>query len=351
LAQIDIDAILLDMSMLINENSYLELLDEIKGRITVAQRNAVLSVNSELITLYWNIGKIINEKSVWGNKFVENLERDLRLAFPDRKGYSLRNLKYMAKFHREYPDEQFVHQVGAQLPWRHHTELMDKIKDKAERMWYMQKTAQHGWSRAVLLHQIELELYQRQVLANKTDNFKLTLPAPQSDLVQQATKDPYIFDFMDAGAEELHETQLEQSLVDNIAKLLLELGTGFAFMGHQRKIVVDDSEFFIDMLFYNTELRCYVVVELKTVEFKPEHAGKLNFYLSAIDAQIKHENDNPTIGILLCKGKNNLVAEYALKDISKPIGVSAYKLLSKVPKELAQILPSAEDIKARIKMD
>ena len=336
--------------MLINDKNYIEIVKDIRERIIEAQRNALLSVNKELVILYWNVGKIINEKSTWGNKFVENLERDLRLNIPNNKGFSRSNLFNMAKFAKEYPDEQFVHQLGGQIPWRHHTELMDKIKDKAERLWYMKKTVENGWSRSVLIHQIELELYQRQIKVSKVDNFKNTLPSPQSDLVQQATKDPYIFDFVSC-AEDVYETQLERALVDNVTKLLLELGTGFAFIGNQYHLEVGSRDFYIDMLFYNLELRCYVVIELKNTEFEPGFAGQLNFYLSVVDDKLKKESDNPTIGLLLCKSKNNLVAEYALNRMTAPMGVSEYKLVKQVPKELENVLPSAEDIKTRIKFD
>ena len=224
-------------------------------------------------------------------------------------------------------------------------------KTEAERNWYLLATLEQGWTKRALMHQIETDLYKRQVLADKVDNFKSTLPAPQSELVQKATKDPYIFDFLDGGADEWHERKIEQALIDNVAKLLMELGTGFAYVGNQYKITINDSEFFIDLLFYNLELRRYFVVELKNTAFKPEFAGKLNFYLSAVDAQIKKDYDEPTIGLLLCKGKDSVVAEYALKDIAKPIGVSEFKLVKKLPKNLEDILPSAEDIKARIKMD
>lgn len=333
-----------------NDKEYVTILDGIKRQIAEAQRSAVLSVNKEMVMLYWNIGKVINEKSAWGNKFVENLARDIKLDYPKAKGFSPRNLRYMAKFAAENPDEQFLHSVSAKLPWKHNTTLLDMVKTPKQRIWYANKIVEGGWSYRVLVHHIENDLYKRQVLASKVDNFKEMLPAPHSELVQQATKDPYIFDFV-AGADEIHERQLEQALVDNVAKLLLELGTGFAFIGNQYHMEVGGDDFYIDLLFYNLNLRCYVVVELKNTEFKPDYTGKLNFYLSAVDSQLKKEQDNPTIGLLLCKGKNNLVAEYALRDMTKPMGVSEYKLMENVPKELANVLPSAEDIKTRIKMD
>lgn len=339
------------MTMLLNDKNYIQTLDDIKARIRTAQRNAVMSVNQELVMLYWSIGKTIDERSVWGNKFIENLERDLRIEFPKYKGFSLRNLKYMVKFYREYPKLEIVQPLVAQLPWAHNIAILDKAKTKEERDWYIGMALEHGWTKRVLIHQLDIDLWKRQAKTKKIDNFMTTLPAPQSELVQKATKDPYIFDFLAEGAEDYYETKLEQALVDNVAKLLLELGTGFAFIGNQYKLVVDGEEFFIDMLFYNLELRCYVVVELKNTMFKPEFAGKLNFYLSAVDSLLKKPHDNPTIGLLLCKSKKNMVAEYALRDMAKPIGVSEFKLQSKLPKEFENVLPSAEDIKARIKME
>jgi len=334
--------------MLINDRNYIEILDDIKRKIAESQRNALVSVNRELINLYWNVGKTINENSVWGNKFVDNLARDIAVEYPRMKGFSRRNLLYMVKFHKEYPDFEIVQTLSAQLSWSHNTYLLDNVKDKNERHWYMKEVIKGGWSYRVLIHHLENDLYKRQISTTKVDNFTRLLPIPQSELVKQSTKDPYIFDFLSNG-DEIHERQLENALVDNVAKLLLELGTGFAFVGNQYHIEVGEQDFYIDLLFYNLELRCYVVIELKNSKFEPEFAGKLNFYLSAVDEKLKKQTDNPSIGLLLCKGKDNLVAEYALKDINKPMGVSSYKLIEKLPKKLQNILPSAEDIKNRIK--
>ncbi|MDR0384429.1 MAG: PDDEXK nuclease domain-containing protein [Christensenellaceae bacterium] len=333
--------------MLLNNKDYFNVLADIKNKIREAQHRAFFSVNKELILLYWNIGKVINDKSVWGNKFIENLERDIKLEFPKAKGFSIRNLKYMAKFAKEFDDLQIVQQVVAQLPWGQNRVLLDKLNDKGLRLWYATKTKENGWSRVVLEHQIESNLYQRQVIANKADNFKNTLPSPQSDLVKQSTKDPYIFDFI-SNADDLYETQIERALIDNIAKLLLELGTGFAFLGNQYHIEVENEDYYLDMLFYNIQLNCFVVVELKNTDFKPEYAGKLNFYVSAVDSTLKRKTDNPTIGLLLCKNKKTLTAEYALRNIKSPIGVSEYKLSKELPKEFANVLPSVADIVSRI---
>ena len=240
--------------------------------------------------------------------------------------------------------------VLAQFTWYHHIALMDKVKNADEHIWYAEQVAKNGWSRNVLVHQIESGLYQRQVLAEKVSNFESRLPSPQSELAAQTMKDPYIFDFIPF-KEDMIERDIEQALVKDVTKLLLELGTGFAFLGNQYHLNVGGDDFYIDLLFYNLNLRCYVVIELKTGEFKPEYAGRLNFYLSAVDGILKKEHDNPSIGLLLCKSKNDLLAEYSLKDMSKPIGVSAYQITSNLPEELERQLPSVEDIQKRIKGD
>ena len=306
--------------MLINNNEYLDIVETIKLEIKSAQYKAAVSVNRELIMLYYNIGRIINEHKTWGNKFIENLAADIRISLPDSKGYSVRNLKYMSKFAAEYPDEEFVQTVSAQIPWSH----------------------------SVLIHQIESGLYERQTTVDKISNFESRLAAPQSELAVQTMKDPYVFDFIPF-REDMVERDIEEALVKDVTKLLLELGTGFAFLGNQYRLNVGGDDFYIDLLFYNLNLRCYVVIELKTGEFKPEFAGQLNFYLSAVDGILKRDEDNPSIGLLLCKSKNNLVAEYALKDMSKPMGVSEYTITKSLPEELEKQLPSVEDIESRIK--
>lgn len=334
--------------MLINNNEYLNIIESVKSEIKNAQYKAAVSVNKELVLLYYNIGKIINEHKTWGSKFIENLSADIHLSFPDTKGYSVRNLKYMAKFAAEYPDEEFVQQVVAQIPWGQNIVLLDRISDFEVKKWYAHKIIENGWSRNVLIHQIESGLYERQEKAEKISNFDNRLASPQSELAVQTMKDPYIFDFIPF-KEDMIERDIEQALVKEVTKLLLELGTGFAFLGNQYHLNVGGDDFYIDLLFYNLNLRCYVVIELKTGEFRPEYAGQLNFYLSAVDGIIKKEQDNPTIGLLLCKSKNNLVAEYALKDMTKPMGVSEYKLTGQLPEELEKQLPSVEDIQNRIK--
>ena len=333
--------------MLMNSNEYLATIEQVKQEIKAAQYKAAVHVNTELIMLYHSIGCVINAHKSWGNKFIENLAQDIKLEFPQSTGYSVRNLKYMAKFAATYPDAEFVQQVVAQIPWGHNVVLLDKVADAEERNWYIEACRKNGCSRNVLVHQIESGLYQRQALAEKISNFERRLPSPQSELAVQTMKDPYIFDFIPF-KEDMVERDIERALVQDVTKLLLELGTGFAFLGNQYHLNVGGDDFYIDLLFYNLNLRCYVVIELKTGEFKPEYAGQLNFYLSAVDGILKKDADNPPIGLLLCKSKNDLVAEYSLKDMSKPIGVSEYKITSTLPEELERELPSVEDLQKRI---
>ena len=334
--------------VLMNSSEYISIVENIKREIKAAQYRAAIHANVDMLLLYHDIGCVINEHKLWGNRFIDNLATDIRIDFPESKGYSVRNLKYMAKFAETYPNREFVQTVSAQIPWSHNIAIIEKVKDPEQRIWYIQKTAENGWSHNVLIHQIESGLYQRQVLVDKVSNFESRLPSPQSELAAQTMKDPYVFDFIPF-REEMLERDIEQALVRDVTKLLLELGTGFAFLGNQYHLNVGGDDFYIDLLFYNLNLRCYVVIELKAGDFKPEYAGQLNFYLSAVDGILKKEEDNPSIGLLLCKSKNNLVAEYSLKDISKPIGVSEYKVTRSLPDALEEQLPSVEDIKKRIK--
>ena len=334
--------------VLMNSSEYISIVENIKREIKAAQYRAAIHANVDMLLLYHDIGCVINEHKLWGNRFIDNLATDIRIDFPKSKGYSVRNLKYMAKFAETYPNREFVQTVSAQIPWSHNIAIIEKVKDPEQRIWYIQKTAENGWSHNVLIHQIESGLYQRQVLVDKVSNFESRLPSPQSELAAQTMKDPYVFDFIPF-REEMLERDIEQALVRDVTKLLLELGTGFAFLGNQYHLNVGGDDFYIDLLFYNLNLRCYVVIELKAGDFKPEYAGQLNFYLSAVDGILKKEEDNPSIGLLLCKSKNNLVAEYSLKDISKPIGVSEYKVTSSLPNALEEQLPSVEDILKRIR--
>ena len=334
--------------VLMNSSEYISIVENIKREIKAAQYRAAIHANVDMLLLYHDIGCVINEHKLWGNRFIDNLATDIRIDFPESKGYSVRNLKYMAKFAETYPNREFVQTVSAQIPWSHNIAIIEKVKDPEQRIWYIQKTAENGWSHNVLIHQIESGLYQRQVLVDKVSNFESRLPSPQSELAAQTMKDPYVFDFIPF-REEMLERDIEQALVRDVTKLLLELGTGFAFLGNQYHLNVGGDDFYIDLLFYNLNLRCYVVIELKAGDFKPEYAGQLNFYLSAVDGILKKAEDHPSIGLLLCKSKNNLVAEYSLKDISKPIGVSEYKVTSSLPNALEEQLPSVEDILKRIK--
>jgi predicted nuclease of restriction endonuclease-like (RecB) superfamily len=336
--------------MLMNNKEYFETIESIKNEIKSAQYKAAVSVNRELIMLYYNIGKVINAHKTWGSKFIDNLAADIKLSFPNTTGYSARNLKYMAKFAAMFEDAEIVQAVLAQLTWYHNMALMDKTQDTEQYVWYAQETIKNGWSRNVLVHQIESGLYERQAIAEKISNFENRLASPQSELAVQTMKDPYIFDFIPF-KEDMVERDIEQALVKDITKLLLELGTGFAFLGNQYHLNVGGDDFYVDLLFYNLNLRCYIVIELKTGEFKPEYAGQLNFYLSAVDGMLKKDDDNSSIGLLLCKSKNALVAEYALKDMSKPIGVSEYKITNSLPEGLSRQLPSVEDIQKRIKSE
>jgi predicted nuclease of restriction endonuclease-like (RecB) superfamily len=333
--------------MLINNDSYFQALENIKAQIKNAQYKAVLGANREQILLFWNIGKIIIENTQYGAKFVENLARDIRAEFPSTKGYSIRNLKYMRKFAEFVNDESKVQTLSALLSWSHNTYLFDKTRTLDEYLWYAAQTVENGWSLSSLEYHVDTKTYERQKLAVKTANYDKLLPSPQSDLATDTLKDPYVFDFIEQ-RKGIIEREIENELVANIAKTLIELGTGFAFIGNQYHLSVGKEDYYLDLLFYNTRLRCYVVIELKNGKFKPEYAGKLNFYLSAIDDMLKSDYDRPSIGILLCKEKDKLTVEYALRDINKPIGVSEYKLSDFVPQELADTLPSAEDIEKRI---
>jgi predicted nuclease of restriction endonuclease-like (RecB) superfamily len=334
--------------MLMNNDEYFGVLEDIKHQIKAAQYRAVLGANREQIILYWSIGKTIIANSQWGNKFIDNLARDIKIEFPNATGYSSRNLEYMRKFAEIFGDDEIVPTLLAQLTWSHNRLLMDKIKDKTAMIWYADQTIVNGWSKNVLWDQVDLRLYERQAISDKSTNFARTLALPQSELAEETMKNPYVFDFIEQ-RQGIIEREIKNEMVANIAKTIMELGTGFAYCGNEYHLSVGGEDFFIDLLFYNTKLRCYVVIELKTGKFKPEYAGKLNFYLSAIDDIVKHELDNPTIGILLCKERNKLIAEYAIKDINKPIGVSEYRLSDFVPADLADTLPSAEDIEKRIK--
>ena len=330
---------------------YGEWLTDLKGRIHNAQQRATLAVNRELVQLYWQIGNDILSRQAqqgWGAKVIERLAHDLRTAFPEMKGFSRANLMYMRAFAEAWPDAAIVQQVVGQLPWGHNLVLLTKLKDPQRRLAYAQSAVTHGWSRNVLNIHIETRLLERSGAA--VTNFDVSLPKAQSDLARESLKDPYRFDFLGLTFD-AQEREIENALVKHVTEFLLELGAGFAFVGQQVLLDVGGDEFFIDLLFYHLKLRCYVVIELKARKFKPEHLGQLSFYLTAVDAQLKHPQDGPTIGLLLCKSKNKVVAEYALRDNARPIGVAEYQLVESLPAELQTSLPSIEQIERELASD
>jgi len=329
--------------------NYAAWLSELKTRIHQAQQRASLNVNRELVLLYWQIGRDIcerQEEQGWGAKVIDRLARDLRAAFPDMKGFSPRNLKYMRAFAKAWADLEFVQEVLAQLPWYHQITLLDKLKTEKERRWYVAKSIEHGWSRNIMVMQIETQAMQRSGKA--VSNFEQRLAKPFSDLAKESLKDPYCFDFLGL-TNEAQERDIENALVQHISRFLLELGAGFAFVGQQYHLEVGGDDFFIDLLFYHLKLRCYVVVELKSGAFKPEHVGQLGFYIAAVDGELKSEHDEPTLGLLLCKSKNKVVAEYALRDSGKALGVAEYQLQSSLPDKLQTNLPTIEELEQALK--
>lgn len=329
---------------------YKTFLKDIKKKIQASQIQAAVAVNRELITLYWEIGSALSVKQQeagWGAKVVAKLAGDLKTSFPHMKGFSLTNIKYMIQFAKEYPDFKISQQLVGQIPWGHNILIIQKLSSLEKRLWYVKKTIENGWSRSVLDTWISSNLYARQ--GKSITNFTKTLPTPLSDLANQTLKDPYCFDFLTL-RDEHDEHELESGLLDHIQKFLLELGAGFSFVGRQVHLEVGGQDFYLDLLFYHYKLRCFIVVELKATDFKPEFAGKMNFYLSAVDDLMKQPEDKPTIGLLLCKGKNKVVAEYALRDINKPIGISQYEtaILESLPNELKEALPSIEEIEQEL---
>ena len=332
-------------------DDYRALIADLKTRIRSAQIKAAITVNRELIALYWDIGQLIAEKqraSGWGDAVIEAVAKDLSREFQTMKGFSRRNLYYMKRFYNFHAGrDEFVQQLVAQIPWGHNILILENIKEQEKALWYVQKTLENGWSRNALGLQIDNRLYERQATLPKIDNFAERLPAPQSDLARQTLKDPYLFDFLDVG-EEARERELESALVDRITRFLLELGKGFAFVGRQYHLEVGGDDFYLDLLFYHVRLHCYVALELKTGPFKPEYAGKLNFYLTALDEQVKTPEDQPSIGLVLCRDRNNLVAEYALRDLGKPIGIARYALAGTLPEALKASLPTVEEVEAEL---
>lgn len=362
--------------------NYPAVLKEVKDRIRRAQIRATMSANAEMLLMYWDVGRIIDEQRAtegWGAKVIQRLSQDIRNELPEVKGFSERNLKRMLAFYNEYsllsirptplaqiaethdapnrptalaqlrPESEYtvetkLLELVLLLPWAHNATLLG-VKNTTARLWYMMQALEHGWSHDWLADQIKHKTYERQ--GNAVTNFDTHLPAPQSALAQESLKDPYIFDFLTL-AEPFQERELETGLVAHVEKFLLELGAGFSFMGRQYHLTVSNQDFYIDLLFYHTKLRCYVVIELKKGKFKPEYAGKVNFYCSVVDDVLRHEHDNPTIGLILCQTNDRVVAEYTLRDMHKPIGVSEYELTRALPEELKSSLPTVEEIEERL---
>jgi predicted nuclease of restriction endonuclease-like (RecB) superfamily len=350
------------MTQLLNKE-YKNWISEIKSKIRSVQIKAATAVNTTLIQFYWELGGMITEKqTAWGTGFLENMSKDLKDEFPDMKGFSVTNLKYCKLFYKQFyfspqlGDEQdsISPQLGdenllpflKQIPWGHIKLIIDKIKDTNQAKFYIQQTINNAWGRETLALQIKTDLFHRQ--GNAITNFETTLPNPLSDLAQQTLKDPYVFDFMTM-AKPFYEKDIEKQLVTHITKFLLELGKGFAFIGQQYHLEIAQNDYYIDLLFYHTKLKCYVVIELKNTKFVPEYAGKLNFYLSAVDSLIKQEDDKPTIGILLCREKNNIEAEFALRDLNKPMGVSEFQFTEILPEALKSSLPTIEELENELK--
>jgi predicted nuclease of restriction endonuclease-like (RecB) superfamily len=367
---------------LFRDKKYRLWLAELKGKVRSAQLKAAVAVNTQLLEFYWELGADIVAKQAstnWGDGLIPQLSKDLSNEFPGMSGFSRTNLMYIQKWHVFYSrhhtivqqpvgqlakqpvsqlgikgkGQQLVGQIGQQpvaqltsIPWGHNIAIISKCKTVEEALFYVQRTIEHGWSRSVLVHQIESGLYRRGGKA--VNNFAATMPKPQSDLAEQTLKDPYVFDFLDLAVDH-KERELETALVDHVSRFLLELGAGFAYLGRQVPLNVGSREFFLDLLFYHTKLHCHVVVELKTSDFEPEHAGKLNFYLKAVDAQLRGPEDKPTVGLLICKSKDKLVVEYALSDIRKPIGVSEYRLTRALPKKIQSSLPAIKEIEEELR--
>ena len=333
----------------IDSKEYNTFLVDIKNKIKLSQQKAFSSVNQEMIMLYFNIGSLIDARQKeqgWGAKIIDKLSLDILNEFPNMKGFSTRNIKRMLQFYKEYHEDfSKVTLVVSQIPWTHNIILIQKIKDKNLRYWYIQKVLENGWSKDILALMIKSEVHKRE--GNLVSNFKDVLPQNDSDLVQQSFKDPYLFDFLSI-TEPFRERELENSLIKNMEKFLIELGSGFAFVGRQYKLEIGDDDFYIDLLFYHLKLRCFVVVELKKGKFKPEYSGQVNFYCSAVDSVLAQKDDKPTIGLILCQEKNEIVAEYSLRNMSQPIGISEYQLTEVLPKEFESSLPTIEMIESEL---
>lgn len=330
------------------EIDFKDIINDIKQEIKSTQYKVAVQSNISLISMYFRLGKILSDNYKYGNKFIDEVSKDLKIEFPNSTGFSVRNLKYMKKFYLEYKDDELVQQLVAQVPWGHNIVLMEKIKDKEIRKIYAEAILKNGWGRDMLSIQIKNGYHLRIGASN--NNFENTLPAIDSDLVNYTIKDPYIFDFISL-KNEYKEKELESAMLNRIKDVLIELGKGFSFVGNQYKIIAGGQEFFIDLLFYHLELRRYVVVELKASSFKPEYTGQIGFYVTAVDEQLKKEQDNSTIGLLLCKDKDRLTVDYSLKSMNVPIGVSSFEIEKYIPKDVLEKLPTEEDINLHLEIE
>ena len=330
------------------EIDFKDIINDIKQEIKSTQYKVAVQSNISLISMYFRLGKILSDNYKYGNKFIDEVSKDLKIEFPNSTGFSVRNLKYMKKFYLEYKDDELVQQLVAQVPWGHNIVLMEKIKDKEIRKIYAEAILKNGWGRDMLSIQINNGYHLRIGASN--NNFENTLPALDSDLVNYTIKDPYIFDFISL-KNEYKEKELESAMLNRIKDVLIELGKGFSFVGNQYKIIVGGQEFFIDLLFYHLELRRYVVVELKASSFKPEYTGQIGFYVTAVDEQLKKEHDNSTIGLLLCQDKDRLTVDYSLKSMNVPIGVSSFEIEKYIPKDVLEKLPTEEDINLHLEIE
>jgi predicted nuclease of restriction endonuclease-like (RecB) superfamily len=336
-----------------DKKEYQDFIIDLKKRYKSAQLRASIKLNTEVIEFYWDVGKRIVEKqqtSQWGDKVLQRISKDMQEDNPKIKGFSVRNLEHMRNFALTYQCEEITKQAVSQLPWGHIILLIQRVKDEQKRIWYIDQTVDNGWSRQALSEHIKSDLYSRQAIdSNKVSNFAAKLPEPQSRLAHDMIKNPYNFAFLELHDEAV-ERDIENGLIRHMGKFLIEIGKekGLSFAGNQFPISVGGQDFYIDMLFYNYKLRCFVVIEIKAEKFKPEHAGKLNFYLTAVDEHLKSEHDNPSIGLLLCKSQNKVVAEYALKDVNKPIGISEYDLIKSIPEDLKKSLPTVEELEQEL---
>ncbi|HKL22226.1 MAG TPA: PDDEXK nuclease domain-containing protein [Tichowtungia sp.] len=350
----------------VGKTSYAELLSGIKARVHSARIRAGLAANRELILLYWDIGRMVAARQAeegWGSSVIDRLSADIRCEFPDMKGFSVRNILRMKTFYLSYR-ERIINppQAAAEIksldkellpsvfriPWYHNVLLLEKVKDPVAREWYLQKTIEHGWSRNVLALHIDQQDYERKGQA--VSNYHTTLPEPQSDLAQEILKDPYLFDFLGI-ADDAREREVENALLAHLRDFLIELGDGFAFVGNQVRLDIDDDDYYIDLLFYHLKLRCYFVIDLKTRPFAAEDAGKMNFYLNAVDDLMRHPDDQPSIGLVLCRekeGSSRMLLEYALRGLEKPVGVSSYQLTRALPDDLKPSLPTVEELESEL---